>query len=67
MGEWTDKAEGKVKDVAGSVTGDNSMQAEGKAQQTKGDVEGVGNDVKNAVQDFANSAKSDNTDSDGTR
>lgn len=46
MGELGDKTEGKLKDEGGKLTGDKKMEWEGKAQKAKGDVEGVGNDMK---------------------
>ena len=46
MGELRDKTEGKLKDEGGKLTGDKKMEWEGKAQKTKGDVEGAGNDMK---------------------
>lgn len=53
MGEWTDKVEGKTKEAAGTVTRDDSMRDEGKAQSTWGNVEGKANDVKHSVSDAA--------------
>ena len=40
-----DKAQGKAKEVGGKVTGDRSTEAEGKAQQMKGNVEGKADEV----------------------
>ncbi len=46
-----DKAKGAVKDVAGKVTGDTKLQAEGKAEKAKGSVrKGVG-DLKDAFKE----------------
>ena len=33
-----DKAKGRLKDAAGAVTGDRSLQAEGRVDQAKGTV-----------------------------
>lgn len=35
MGEFQDKTKGKAKEVAGVATGNRSLEAEGKADQTK--------------------------------
>ncbi|MDQ6614356.1 MAG: CsbD family protein [Actinomycetota bacterium] len=42
------RAKGKVKEVAGKVTGDDTLQAEGKADQMKGDLKQAGEKVKDA-------------------
>ncbi len=47
MGELGDKLEGNLKDAGGKMTGDKKTQVEGKAQKAKGDLEGLGNDLKN--------------------
>ena len=39
---------GKVKEVAGKTTGDKSLEAEGKADQMKGNVKQAGEKVKDA-------------------
>lgn len=51
MGEWTDKAKGRVKETVGTATGDRSLEAEGKADTLKGKVKGVVEDVKHAIKD----------------
>ncbi|RKR29889.1 CsbD family protein [Arthrobacter oryzae] len=43
-----EKAGGKGKEAAGKATGDKSLQAEGKADQTKGDLKQAGEKVKDA-------------------
>jgi len=48
MGE---KATGKVKEGAGKVTGDESMEAEGERDQNKADLKQAGEKVKDAYQD----------------
>ena len=45
-----DKVTGKVKEVAGQVTGDKRLESEGKADQVKGSV-------KNATDNVTESAK----------
>ena len=54
----TDKAKNKVEDLAGKakeavgkVTGDRSTEAEGKTDQTKSDLKGAGEKVKDAFRD----------------
>jgi uncharacterized protein YjbJ (UPF0337 family) len=38
MGDETDKLGGKLKETAGKATGDDQLEAEGKADQAKGDA-----------------------------
>jgi uncharacterized protein YjbJ (UPF0337 family) len=45
VGELGDKAEGKLKDEGGKLTGDKKMEWEGKAQKAKGDLEGAEKDI----------------------
>lgn len=44
-----EQAKGKVKEVAGKVTGDSKTEAEGKADQVKGKVQNTIGGVKDAV------------------
>jgi uncharacterized protein YjbJ (UPF0337 family) len=53
MGEIIDKVKGKIKQAAGSVSGDKKLEREGKVDQAKGKVKGVVEDVKHAVKDAA--------------
>lgn len=62
MGEWQDKAEGKAKDVTGAVTGDDSMQAEGKTQQAVGGVKGKVDDAMDKVGDTITGDNHDDSD-----
>ena len=41
-------AKGKVKEVAGKATGDESLEAEGHVDQAKGDLKNAGEKVKDA-------------------
>ena len=41
MGALTDKIRGKVKQLAGKLTGDNVLSAQGTVEKAKGDLEGV--------------------------
>lgn len=51
MGEWTDKAKGRVKETAGVATGDRELEAEGKRDTTKGEIKGKVEDAKRAIKD----------------
>jgi uncharacterized protein YjbJ (UPF0337 family) len=51
MGELTDKIKGTTKEATGRVTGDKSMQREGKLDQFSGDVKGKGNDLRDKASD----------------
>lgn len=46
-----DQAKGAVKDVAGKVTGDTKLQAEGKADKAAGKAESTVGGVKDAARD----------------
>ena len=46
MGELLDKAKGKLKEVLGAARGDRSKQAEGMADQAKGEAKGRVEEVK---------------------
>jgi len=43
-----ESARGKMKQRAGGASGDRDMQAEGDAEQTKGDLKQAGEKVKDA-------------------
>lgn len=49
-GAW-DKTKGAVKEGVGKVTGDEKMQAEGKADKVKGTAESTVGGAKDAVRD----------------
>ncbi|WP_449281341.1 CsbD family protein [Leucobacter sp.] len=40
---------GKVKETAGKATGDDELQREGRADQTKADLKQAGENVKDAL------------------
>ncbi len=46
-----DQAKGAIKDVAGKVTGDAKLQAEGKADKLKGKLENAVGGAKDALRD----------------
>lgn len=43
------RAKGKVKEAAGSVTGNRRLQRKGKVDQTKGKAKNLGEKVKDTV------------------
>ena len=45
------QAKGAVKDVAGKVTGDAKLQAEGKADKAEGKIQNAVGGAKDAVRD----------------
>jgi uncharacterized protein YjbJ (UPF0337 family) len=51
MGEWTDKAKGRIKETAGVATGDRELEAEGKKDTAKGEIKGKVEDAKRVIKD----------------
>jgi uncharacterized protein YjbJ (UPF0337 family) len=49
MGEIIDKVKGKIKQVAGDLSGDGKLQREGKVDSAKGKAKGAVEDVKHAI------------------
>ena len=49
-----EQAKGKVKEVAGKVTGDSKLQSEGKAQQVAGKVQNAVGGIKDTVKEALN-------------
>jgi uncharacterized protein YjbJ (UPF0337 family) len=47
----TEQAKGKVKEVAGKVTGDSKLENEGKADQVAGKVQNTVGGIKDAVKE----------------
>jgi len=43
-----EKAGGKVKEVAGKLTGNDELEAEGRAEKAKGSLKNAGENVKDA-------------------
>ena len=41
MGEYTDKIKGKVNQIKGTLTDDDSTRAKGEAQEKKGEAKGA--------------------------
>lgn len=67
MGEFIDKLKGTSKEATGRATGDDSMRREGQADQVKGDVKGVGNDVREGATDAVDDVREKMHDKDRDR
>ena len=52
-----DKAKGAIKDVAGKITGDRDMEAEGKLDKAKGDLHNAVGDAKDAARKGADALR----------
>ena len=57
MGTTSDKVQGQAKEVAGIVTGDKDLEAEGKADRQIGEAEEKIDDVKDRVEGFVDEVK----------
>lgn len=51
MGENTDKLKGHIKEAAGDITDDKSLEREGKIDQASGTAKGAIDDVKEKLKD----------------
>ena len=49
-----DQAKGAMKDAAGKVTGDQKLQAEGKAEKVKGKIESAVGGAKDSMREQLN-------------
>ena len=49
-----EQAKGKIKEVAGKITGDSKLETEGKAQQVAGKVQNTVGGLKDAVKEAVN-------------
>jgi uncharacterized protein YjbJ (UPF0337 family) len=49
MGVKTDRASGKIKETAGTVTGNRGLRAKGRDQQAKGDIKKSAEKAKDAI------------------
>jgi uncharacterized protein YjbJ (UPF0337 family) len=47
-----DKAKGAIKDVAGKLTGDKELQAQGKLDKAKGEAHNIAGNIKDAARDL---------------
>jgi uncharacterized protein YjbJ (UPF0337 family) len=57
MGATSDKVQGQAKEVAGIVTGDKDLEAEGKSDRQTGEAEEKIDDVKDRVEGFVDEVK----------
>jgi uncharacterized protein YjbJ (UPF0337 family) len=49
IGNKAEELKGQAKEVAGNVTGDDSLKGEGRIDQAKGNIKQAGENVKDAV------------------
>jgi len=57
MGEFANKAKGKIKQAAGILTGNDKLKQEGEMDERKGQIEGATKDAKNAVKSAKSAIK----------
>ena len=57
MGAKSDQVKGKVKEAAGSLTGDEDLEAEGKADRRAGEAKEKLDHAKDNVNDVIDKAK----------
>lgn len=57
MGATSDKVQGQAKQVAGIVTGDKDLEAQGKAERQTGEAEEKVDEVKDRVTGFVDTVK----------
>lgn len=57
MGGTADQAKGRVKQAAGSLTGDEELEREGEVDETSGKVKSKIDDAKDAAHDAVDSVK----------
>lgn len=51
LNNLAEKAKGTVKEAAGKVTGDESLEREGELDRAKGDLKQSGEKIKDALKD----------------
>ena len=51
MGEKTDQATGRIKEAAGSLTGDDDLRREGKVERASGEIKEKAGDAVDKVKD----------------
>lgn len=54
---FTDQIKGKAKEVAGTITGDTKLKAEGLADQAIGKAKEIGDTVKSTIEEVAERQK----------
>ena len=57
MGEQSDQVKGKVKETVGSLTGDEDLESEGKADRRAGEAKEKVGKAKDKVEDVIDTAK----------
>lgn len=57
MGEYTDKASGRVKQAAGALTGDDQTRREGERKERKGEAKEKVNDAVEKAKDMLNDVR----------
>ena len=57
MSEKTDQAKGKVKEAVGSLTGNKSLESEGKADRRAGEAKEKLSDAKGKVEEVIDKAE----------
>ena len=60
MGEITDKIKGKAKQLEGRLTGDKTRVVEGMVDETRGNLKGVANKVKDVTRNLSEMTKKPN-------
>jgi uncharacterized protein YjbJ (UPF0337 family) len=60
MGEITDKIKGKAKQHEGRLTGNKTRIAEGMVDETRGNLKGVANKVKDVSRNLSEMTKKEN-------
>jgi uncharacterized protein YjbJ (UPF0337 family) len=53
MGEYSDKAKGKIKQAVAGLTGDKKLRREGEVDELEGKAKGAVKDLKRAVRKAA--------------
>jgi uncharacterized protein YjbJ (UPF0337 family) len=57
MDNNTDEVKGRIKEPAGTLTGDNDQEAEGKSDRVTGEVKGKIRQVEDKVEDLVDKVK----------
>ena len=57
MGSNADEAKGRLKEAAGTLTGDKDLEREGKLDRAGGAVKGKAEDAKDQVSDAVDAVK----------
>jgi uncharacterized protein YjbJ (UPF0337 family) len=57
VGEYSDKAKGRIKQAAGALTGNKKLEHEGEVDELEGKAKGAVKDVKRAVENVNRAVK----------